>query len=121
MTPIVWVAAGGVLASALAFGGGVSVGMGIGEDREYAKRSREDDLVAGVSKAAQDAAAAAIGKIKPRNVTIRQETQREIETRTEYRTCAHTPEQLQRINEALTGVGPVAPGASQLPGVGAPQ
>lgn len=116
MTPIVWVAVGGVVASGLAFGAGMSVG----EDREYAKRAREDAIVAGVADTAQKEAAAAIAKIRPRNVTIRQESEREIQTRVEYRTCVHSAEQLQRINEAITG-RPELAGAGKLPGPGPAQ
>lgn len=118
MTPIVWVAGAGVLASLLAFGGGAAVGMGIGEDREFAKRAREDAIVTKVSDAAQVAAAAAIAKNRPRNVTIRQETEREIQTRTEYRDCRHGPNGVRLVNEALTGRAEPA-GGVQLPGTGA--
>ena len=118
MTSIVWVAAGGVLASVLAFGGGTAFGIGLGEDREFAKRAREDTIVANVSQAAQVAAAAAIAKNRPRNVTIRQETEREIQTRTEYRDCRHGPDGVQLVNEALTGRAEPT-GAVQLPGTDA--
>jgi len=119
MSPLAWVAAGGVAASLLAFGGGVSVGMGMGEDREFAKRAREDSIVDKTREAGQQAAAAVIAANRPRNVTIRQETEREIQTRTVYADCRHSPEQLQRINDALIG-RPVGIGGGQLPGGGTP-
>jgi len=120
MTPLAWVAAGGVLASLLAFGGGVSVGMGLGEDREFAKRAREDSIVQATRDAGQQAAAAEIARNKPRNLTINQKTEREIQLRTEYRDCHHSPDGVRLINEALTGRAEPA-GAGQLPGAGATQ
>ena len=118
MTPIAWVAAGGVLASLLAFGGGTAVGIGLGEDKEYAKRAREESIVAKVGEAAQVGAALAIAKNRPRNVTIRQEIEREIQTRTLYRDCRHAPDGVRLINEALTGRADTAD-AGQLPGADA--
>ena len=47
---------------------------------------------------------------------IRQETEREIQTRTVYADCRHSPEQLQRLNAALAEPGSAsAPGGGQLP------
>jgi hypothetical protein len=93
----------GLLGCALAFGAGVGYGTGVGEDREYAKRAREDRIVADTRAAAQQAAAEEIARIKQRNVTLRQETEREIQTRVEYRDCTHPDGVLRNINEALTG------------------
>lgn len=112
MTPIVWVAVGGVLATALAFGGGVAVGMGLGEDKEYAKRAREDSIVEKATVAFDKAAGEHIAKIKPRNVTIRQETEREIKTNTVYADCRVPPAGVRLANEAITG----APGAEPAGG-----
>lgn len=92
-----------LLAIVLAFAGGTWYGTGLGEDREYAKRAREDAIVQGVKDAAAIGAAQAIAKNKPRNVTIRQEAEREIRTEIQYRDCVNTPDQLRNINEALTG------------------
>lgn len=107
-----------LLGMALAFAAGTWYGTGIGEDREFAKRAREDQLLARAGEAAQQSAAQAIAAIKPRNVTIRQETEREIQTRTVYADCRHSPEQLQRLNEALTGRA-IGAGGGELPGAGA--
>ncbi|QHI99376.1 hypothetical protein GT347_16150 [Xylophilus rhododendri] len=107
-----------LLGMALAFAAGTWYGTGLGEDREYAKRAREDAIVDKAGQAAQLAAAKAIAANKPRNVTIRQETEREIQTRTVYADCRHSPDQMQRLNEALTGRAEPA-GVSQLPGLGA--
>lgn len=106
-----------LLGMALSFAGGTWYGTGIGEDREYAKRSREDAIVAKAGEAAQLATAAEIAKIKPRNVTIRQELDREIQTRVEYRDCRHSPDGLRLINEAITGRAESAVGG-QLSGGG---
>jgi hypothetical protein len=108
----------GLLGMALAFAGGTWYGTGLGEDREFAKRAREDAIVTKAGEAAQLAAAGEIAKIKPRNVTIRQELQREIETLTVYRDCRHGPDGLRLINEALTG-RPQPAGGGKLPGAGA--
>lgn len=103
-----------LLGMALSFAGGTWYGTGLGEDREFAKRAREDAIVTKASEAAQLAAAGEIAKIKPRNITIRQELDREIQTRVEYRDCRHGPDGLRLINEALTGrVQPV--GGGELP------
>lgn len=104
----------GLLGMALSFAAGTWYGTGLGEDREFAKRAREDAIVTQVRETAQQAAADAIANIKPRNVTIQQEIQREIQTRTEYRDCRHGPGGVQLINEALTG-RPQPVGSSELP------
>lgn len=104
-----------LLGLTLSFAGGTWYGMGLGEDREFAKRAREDAIVSKVGEAAQLAAAGEIAKIKPRNITIRQELDREIQTRVEYRDCRHGPDGLRLINEALTGRAESA-GDRQLPG-----
>lgn len=87
----------------MAFTAGVWCGRGIGETAEYAKRKREEAIIQGVQDAATTAAANEIAKIKPRNVTIRQEVEREIHTNTVYRDARHTSASMQLINEALTG------------------
>ena len=46
-----------------------------------------------------------------RHTTIRQEAEREIQTRVEYRDCVHSPEQLQRLNAALANAGPAGSAA----------
>ena len=92
-----------LLGMTLSFAGGTWYGTGLGVDREFAKRAREDAIVSKAGEAAQLAAASEIAKIKPRNITIRQELDREIQTRVEYRDCRHGPDGLRLINEALTG------------------
>ena len=111
----------GALAASLSFLAGTWYGTGLGEDKEFAKRAREDALVQKAGEAAQQSAAAAIAQLKPRNVTIRQEIEREIQTRTEYRDCRHGPDGLRSINEALTGIRAEPVGGGQLPGAGTPR
>lgn len=107
------------VAAALAFGGGTLLGMGIGEDREFAKRAREDAIVQKVQDAATLSAAEAIAKIKPRNTIVRQETEREIRTQIQYGDCRNAPGVMRNINEALTGKQEPA-GDRKLPGTVAP-
>jgi hypothetical protein len=94
---------------------GTWYGTGLGEDKEYAKRAREDSLVQKVGEAAQNGAANAIAANRPRNITIKQETEREIQTNTVYADCRATPNGVRLVNEALTGVRPDAAGDSKLP------
>ena len=93
----------GLLGMALSFAAGTWYGTGVGEDNEFAKRAREDSIVRDAREAGQQGAAAAIAAMKPRNVTIRQEVEREIETRTVYRDCVHPDRVFDNVNEALTG------------------
>lgn len=109
----------GLLGAALAFAAGTWYGTGLGEDKEFSKRAREDSLVQKVTDAGQKSAASEIAKIKPRNVTIRQETEREIRTNTVYADCKLTDGVYRNLNEALTGrPQPSSPG--QLSGTVAP-
>ena len=98
-------------------GFGVLYGMDLGQDKEYAKRAREDAIVQKVSDAAQTAAATAIAANKPRNQTIIQKATREVQTNTVYRTCINTADQLRNINQALIGTDQPA-SDSQLPSAG---
>lgn len=106
----------GLLGMALAFAGGTWYGMGLGEDKEFAKRAREDDIVQKVQTASTQSAADAIAKIKFRNTTIHQEVQREIQTDVRYFECRHAPGVLPKINEAITGQRTESPADGKLPG-----
>lgn len=64
-------------------------------------------------------AADAISRIKVQNRTITNEVQREVQTNTVYRDCVHSPDQLQRINAAITGEGTVPAGRGIVPPVDA--
>ena len=115
MTPILII--GGLLMWVSSVGFGVWYGMDLGQDKEYAKRAREDAIIQKVSDAAQTAAAKAIAANKPINQTIVQKATREVQTNTVYRTCINTADQLRNINQALTGTAPTV-GDSQLPSPG---
>lgn len=94
-------------------------GQNIGNDAQVALVAREDKIAAKATEAAASAAAAAIAAQRPKNVTIRQETEREIRTNTVYAECRHSPEQLQRLNSALTGEDPQPAGSGIVPKAGA--
>jgi len=80
-----------------------------------AEAAREERLTVAAGQAAASAAAQAIAGISVRHTTIRQEAEREIQVRTEYRDCRHSAEQLQRINAALSPAASSPAGAGQLP------
>lgn len=111
------------LAAALAMlaivGGAYELGQRAGQDACEAAKSRDDRVAQVATDAAASAAAAAIARMRVQHVTIRQEAEREIQTRVEYRDCRHSPEQLQRLNAALAGGAPVPAGGGQLPDAGA--
>ena len=112
MTPLLLI--GGLLMWVSSVGFGIWYGMDLGQDKEYAKRAREDAIIQKVSDAAQTAAATAIAANKPINQTIVQKATREVQTNTVYSTCINTAGQLRNINQALTGSDQPA-GDSQLP------
>lgn len=103
-----------LLAWCLSIGGVYLYGVSVGDDHATAAVSRENDIARIAREAGQRGAAEAIAANKPRNVTIRQETEREIQTNTVYRDCRHSPEQLRRLNAALTGDDPEQPAGSGL-------
>lgn len=92
----------GVIGIGTAAVGGFSYGVDVGRDRESADRERIATVERAVKDEAMQGAAAAIAANRPRTVTIKQETEREIQTHIEYRDCRHSIEQLQRLNSALT-------------------
>ena len=103
-----------LIAALLAIIGAFYGGTQYGADAEIAKQKKLDDVVRDVKEAAQQGAAAAIAANRPRNVTIKQETEREIRENTVYRDCRATPAGVRLVNEALTGQ-PQPAGDSQLP------
>ena len=115
MSPILLI--GGLLMWVSSVGFGVWYGMDLGQDKEYAKRAREDAIVQKVSDAAQTAAAKAIAANKPVNQTIVQKATREVQTNTVYRDCLNSAVQLRNINQALTGADQPS-SDSQLPSAG---
>ena len=105
-----------LLLAAAAAGAAYWQGRQDGRAAGEAEAAREERLVRETRQASAEAAAAAIAGIKVRHTTIRQEVEREIQVRPEYRDCRHAPEQLQRINAALSG----APASSPAGGGGLP-
>ena len=86
---------------------------------EQATDLREREIARMAADTAAAAAAKAISGIKVQNRTINNEVQREISERLVYRDCQHSPEQLQRINAALTGAQPEPAGRGLVPGADA--
>lgn len=112
---LTWSALAVVAAGVLGFFYGQSVGNDLCTGREALVRE-----VAAVAVAdAASATAQAISRIKVVNTTLRQEIQGEIRTNTVYAACSHAPEQLRRINEALTGDRAEPAGGGELPASGA--
>ncbi|MDP3625004.1 MAG: hypothetical protein Q8S12_00290 [Hydrogenophaga sp.] len=113
MNPYAMLAAGALAVAATA--GAFFYGQRIGAQGEIAKQAGIDAAVRDTREAAQQGAAAAIAALKPRNVTIRQELEREIQTNTVYRDCIVPAGGVRLANEALTG-RPEPAGGVELPG-----
>jgi hypothetical protein len=101
-----------------ALGGAYLQGRHDGSNAVEATAAREERVGQLAGAAAAASAAEAISKIKVRNTTIQNEVQREVSERVVYRDCVHSPDQLQRINAALTGAEPPAD-HGQLPAANA--
>lgn len=112
MNPYVLLALGAAAVSAC--GGAFFYGRSVGIDSAEAAAAREERVARIAYESGQQAAAAEIAKIKPRNVTIRQELEREIQTNTVYRDCRVPADGVRLANEALTGITQPA-GDRQLP------
>lgn len=109
MSPYLLLGAGAAWLASLA--AAAHFAYGAGQDAEIAAQSREDKAAAVAADAAASAIAAAIPKITVRHQTVRQELEREIQTREVYRNpdCNTGADSLQRFNAAIPGA---APGAS---------
>ena len=101
MTPYILAA----LAAAALVGSGVAylTGRSDGEALAVAQDVRERHVAALASQAAASAAAAQIARIRVQHTTVRQEVEREIREKPVYVDCRHSPDQLQRLNAAITG------------------
>lgn len=73
---------------------------GVVADRDALK---VQSTIEATREAARQGAADEIAKIKPRNVTIRQEVEREIVENVVYRDCRVPAGGVQLVNEAATG------------------
>lgn len=105
----------GALSVALLTGGAYIKGRQDGNAIARADQAEALDLARKVRDEAQRGAAAAIAQIEIKHTTVRQAVEKEIHEKLVYRDCQHSADQLQRINAALTGREPVAPGGGQLP------
>jgi hypothetical protein len=101
-------------ASLLACIGSFFYGQHVGEQAAEAQTARDERIAATAMEAGQKGAAEAIAKLKPRNVTIRQELEREIQTNTVYSDCRVPAGGVRLANEALTG-RPELAGGGELP------
>lgn len=118
-SPQVWLI--GALAFALAVGGAYIKGRTDGGAIARADQAEVIELARKVRDDAQRGAAEAIAAIEVKHVTLRQTLEREIHEKPVYRDCRHDDGSLQRINAALTGREPVAPGSGKLPRLDATQ
>lgn len=104
----------GYVALAIAWVASVAIGFfkgaDYGEDKEYAKRQREDQVIAVASAAAAASAAEAISKIEVKHVTIRQRTETVMRDNPVYRDCVHDSRVLNDINAARGYESPASGG-----------
>lgn len=103
MWPTIWASvalAGGL---AIAGGGLYLEGKKSGRNEQIAKQATIDQVAEAFEQKTAAVVAKAISGIKVQNRTVYQEVQREVLERPVYRDCVHSPDQLQRINAALTG------------------
>lgn len=106
-----WALLGIVLAVGAMTGGAYFRGREDGENKIVAQQAREDAIAAAASDAAASAIAAAIPKITVKHQTVRQELEREIQTREVYRDpgCRTGADSLRLYNSAIPGAAPDAP------------
>lgn len=90
-------------------------GQGVGKDAQIAEQASIKDAIAETRKAALEGAAYAIAKIKVHNTTIQGKVETIVRDNPVYRECAHGPDGLRNVNEALGG-RPGRPGDSIVPG-----
>jgi hypothetical protein len=109
-------------ASVAAFSAGVYYqGKKAGKNEIRAEVATQQQIADAAAAKVAHQAAEAISKIKVQNRTVYSEVQREITERPVYRDCQHSPEQLQRLNAALTGASAPEPaGRGLVPRTDAP-
>lgn len=96
-------------------------GKKAGKDEIRAEVATQQQIADEAAAKVAHQAAEAISKIKVQNRTVYSEVQREITERPVYRDCQHSPEQLQRLNAALTGASAPEPvGRGLVPRADAP-
>jgi len=109
-----------ILAAALALaglaGGAYRLGREDGENKIVAQQARESEIAQKAADAATSAAADAISKITIKHQTVRQEVEREVQTREVFRDpgCRTGPDLLRLYNDAIPGAAS-ALGAGNVP------
>lgn len=99
---IPYVVAGAAITTLAALVGGYYVGRSDGRALEAAHQLSLEQLAEQTGRKTAIAAATAIAGIDIKQVTIRQEVQREVIEKPVYRECLHTPDGLRLVNAALT-------------------
>ena len=107
-----------IIAAVLALGGTAFQAYRMGQDSVIADNARAEKLITQVRDEAKQGAADAIAKIDIKQVTIQGRLQKEIQTNTVYRDCAHSPDGLRSINDALTNTDSGSSSDSKLPQTG---
>ena len=74
------------------------LGYGLGKDAEVATQQRERAAIIKGAEAAASAAAEAISRIEVKHVTVRQQLEREIQTREVFRDCRSGPDAVRLLN-----------------------
>jgi len=112
-----WVLLGGVLSAIALAGGAYWQGRQDGRDGCIAETARDTVVAQIASDAAASAAASAISKITVKHQTIRQELEREIQTKEVYRdpACRTGAGSLQRFNSGIPGAAQPGADPSELP------
>jgi hypothetical protein len=119
MNPYTMLAA--LVALLVAVGGAYVKGRADGSDHEIARLARDDDIEQRATVAAADAAASAIAGMQVKQVTIRQEMQREVRTNTVFRDCRSGDGPVRLLNDTIGAPAPPASAAraGELPASGA--
>jgi hypothetical protein len=93
---------------------------GAGQDSELATQAKVDKARQETRALAADAAASAIAQIEVKTVTIRQQLQREVQTREIYRDCVAGPDARRLLNSSpgIAQPGPGSAGGGELPAAG---
>lgn len=112
-----WVIVGVLVALIASAGTGYWRGGVAERNAIEAQQARDDKVRKEVEEAAQLGAAQAISKIEVKNVTVRQNIERETRIVPDYSQCHHSADGLQNVNAALTNSQPT--GGGQLPGTDA--
>lgn len=89
-------------------------GKKAGRNQVRAEVASHAEIARDAAQSAAQIAADAISKVKVQSRTVYNEVQREVIDRPVYRDCQHSPEQLRRINAAITGIDTPEPAGRGL-------